>query len=188
MIYVALLRGINVGGKNKVDMKILKKTFESAGMESVITYINSGNIVFMDSRKKKEEIISTLENAILNDFGLPIKVIILDYDAYQKIVNAIPGSWQNNKEMRSDVMFLWDEVNQSSVLDKLVIHPDIDSVKYVDGALLWSAGVQQISRSGKMKLAGTSLYQKMTVRNVNTARKIFELMNGLKRSIPQGIK
>lgn len=53
MVYVALLRGINVGGKNKIDMKLLKKSFEQAGMNNVVTYINSGNIVFTDSHRTK---------------------------------------------------------------------------------------------------------------------------------------
>lgn len=46
MVYVALLRGINVGGNNKIDMKLLKQTFEQAGMNDVVTYINTGNIIF----------------------------------------------------------------------------------------------------------------------------------------------
>ncbi len=51
MIYVALLRGINVGGKNKIDMKLLKQTFERVGMNDVVTYINTGNIIFFRTRK-----------------------------------------------------------------------------------------------------------------------------------------
>ena len=56
MIYVALLRGINVGGKNKIDMKLLKETFVRIGMESVITYINSGNVIFTDMKHTRSEI------------------------------------------------------------------------------------------------------------------------------------
>ncbi len=56
MVYVALLRGINVGGKNKVDMKMLKQTFENAGMTDVVTYINTGNIIFSHHNLSKEEL------------------------------------------------------------------------------------------------------------------------------------
>lgn len=52
MIYVALLRGINVGGNNKINMKQLKETFEQAGMLDVVTYINSGNIIFADHQER----------------------------------------------------------------------------------------------------------------------------------------
>ena len=52
MVYVALLRGVNVGGKNKMEMARLKATFEAAGMKDVTTYINSGNVIFSDNRRK----------------------------------------------------------------------------------------------------------------------------------------
>lgn len=78
--------------------------------------------------------------------------------------------------MKSDVLFLWDDVNDESVLDKLVIKPEIDTVKYVTGAILWSVDRKNVTKSGMMKLAGSTIYQQMTVRNVNTTRKINELM------------
>ena len=64
MIYVALLRGINVGGKNKMDMKLLKQTFEQAGMNDVVTYINTGNIIFSYKDHSKTELSTILEEAI----------------------------------------------------------------------------------------------------------------------------
>jgi uncharacterized protein (DUF1697 family) len=72
VVYVALLRGINVGGKNKMEMARLKATFESAGMKDVTTYINSGNVVFTDNRRKPATINRTLEKAIEADFGFAI--------------------------------------------------------------------------------------------------------------------
>ena len=54
MVYIALLRGINVGGKNKIDMKLLKQTFEQVGMKDVVTYINTGNIIFSYSGISKK--------------------------------------------------------------------------------------------------------------------------------------
>ncbi|MEX2104256.1 MAG: DUF1697 domain-containing protein, partial [Bacilli bacterium] len=78
--------------------------------------------------------------------------------------------------MKSDVMFLWDDVDNESVLDLLVIKPEIDTVKYVAGAILWSVDRNNVSKSGMMKLVGSKIYQQMTVRNVNTTRKIYELM------------
>ncbi|MFT3751872.1 MAG: DUF1697 domain-containing protein [Paludibacter sp.] len=68
MIYVALLRGINVGGNNKVEMKKLKSTFELLGFTNVVTYINSGNIVFEDISKEQVVIVNEIEKAIKKDF------------------------------------------------------------------------------------------------------------------------
>lgn len=176
MVYIALLRGINVGGKNKIDMKLLKKAFEQAGMNQVETYINSGNIVFTSPSESKTELARTLEKAILDSFGLPIKVLVLSFADMQAVMRALPESWTNDDRMKSDVLFLWEDIDDESVLDKLAFKPEIDTVIYVPGAILWSVDRSQVTRSGMTKLIGTVLYRQMTVRNVNTARKIYELM------------
>jgi uncharacterized protein (DUF1697 family) len=176
MIYIALLRGINVGGNNKIDMKLLKHTFEQAGMNDVVTYINTGNIIFSYKDKSKTELALMLEEAIHNDFGLRIKVVIRTVDDVRGIINAIPDTWKNDKEMNSDVMFLWDEIDDESVLEHLVIKPDIDTVKYVPGAILWCVDKINVTKSGRSKIMGSKIYKQVTVRNVNTARKIYELM------------
>lgn len=179
MIYVALLRGINVGGKNKIDMKNLKKTFETVGMESVITYINSGNVVFKDSKHNKEDIISILEKAIYEDFSLNIKVLIRSINDLTLVIDNLPDYWENDKEMKSDVLFLWEEVDNELVLNEIVINPKIDSVMYVPGAILWSVDKCNVTKSGMIKLASMNLYKKITIRNVNTTRKIFSIMQGI---------
>ncbi|WLV25452.1 DUF1697 domain-containing protein [Aciduricibacillus chroicocephali] len=176
MIFVALLRGINVGGKNKINMKLLKQTFENAGLDNVVTYINTGNIIFSCKGKSKTELANLLEEMIHNDFQLHIKTIVLSLGDFKEIVSAIPASWKNDMNMKSDVLFLWDEIDNESVLEKLVIKPAIDSVKYVPGAILWSADKENITKSGKSKIIGSDIYKNITVRNVNTVRKIYELM------------
>lgn len=175
-VYVALLRGINVGGKNKIDMKLLKKTFEDAGMFSVTTYINSGNIIFVDNNNNETEIPGILEDTIYKDFNLSIKVLIRSIEKFRRVIKFLPKDWKNDNETRSDVLFLWNEIDNKSLIDKLTINPGIDIVRYIPGAILWKADRKSISRSGKMKLAGSKLYRKMTIRNVNTVRKIFSIM------------
>ncbi|WP_026701815.1 DUF1697 domain-containing protein [Salibacterium aidingense] len=176
MIYIALLRGINVGGKNKIDMALLKQTFEKAEMHDVVTYINTGNIIFSINHQSKAELSRILEEAIYNDFGLQIKVVVRSIEDITRICNAIPDTWKNDKDMKSDVMFLWEEIDEESVLEKLVIKPNIDTVKYVPGAILWSVAKKNVTKSGMAKIVGTKIYKQMTVRNVNTTRKIYELM------------
>ncbi|MCM3237837.1 DUF1697 domain-containing protein [Heyndrickxia oleronia] len=176
MVYIALLRGINVGGKNKIDMKVLKQTFEKAGMNDVVTYINTGNIIFSCKGKSQTDLSRILEDAILYDFGLQIKVVVRSIDDVRAIINAIPDTWKNDKDMKSDVMFLWDEIDDESILTKLVIKPKVDTVKYIPGAILWSVDKKNVSKSGMLKIIGSKLYKQVTIRNVNTARKIYELM------------
>lgn len=176
MIYVALLRGINVGGKNKIEMKLLQKAFENAGMKDVVTYINTGNVIFIHDGLSIIEITHLLEEAIHKDFGLQIKVVVRSLDDFKIMMNALPESWRNDKDMKSDVLFLWDDIDNELLFDKLTIKPEIDRVEYVTGAILWSVDRENVTRSGVVKLIGTSLYKKMTIRNVNTTRKIYNLM------------
>lgn len=176
MIYIALLRGINVGGKNKIDMELLKETFGKVVMNDVVTYINTGNIIFSYKGLSETELSHILEEAIHNDFGLQIKVVIRNVDDIRRIINAIPNTWKNDKEMKSDVMFLWDEIDDESVLKNLVIKPKIDTVSYVPGAILWSVDKKNVTKSGMSKIVGKKIYKQVTIRNVNTVRKIYELM------------
>lgn len=176
MVYIALLRGINVGGKNKIDMKLLKQTFERVGMNEVVTYINTGNIIFSNNGLSKIELSAILEESIHADFGLQIRVVVRSLEDVRGIINAIPETWTNDKDMKSDVMFLWDEIDDESVLEKLVIKSGIDTVKYSPGAILWSVGRENVTKSGMSKIIGSKIYKQVTVRNVNTARKIYELM------------
>ena len=177
MKYVALRRGINVGGKNKVDMKQLKLVFEQAGMTSVRTYINSGNILFEHAESSKTVLADRLEQAIESTFGFAVKVLVRSQADINSILNKLPGAWVNDAVMKCDVMFLWDKVATEDILHQLTIKSDIDSVKYVAGTILWSVDKKNVTRSGMMKLVGTDLYKHMTIRNCNTLRKIASMMN-----------
>lgn len=179
MIYVALLRGINVGGNNKINMKQLKETFEQAGMQDVVTYINTGNIIFADHQERIQanaEISKILEQAITAEFGLEIRVVVRNMEEMQTVLQALPEEWTNDEHAKSDVMFLWDEVNDVSVLDKLPLKPEVGTLIYVTGAILYSVSREDAARSGMNKLVGSSVYKYMTVRNVNTTRQIYKLM------------
>ena len=182
MIYVALLRGINVGGKNKINMKLLKETFIRIGMRSVVTYINSGNVIFADMQHNKAEITTLLEKAICEDFQLEIKVLVRSINDFDQVIKVIPESWKNDKDMKCDVLFLWDEIDGETLQRELEIKPDIDKVIYAPGAILWAVDKRNVTKSGLLKLAGTSLYKKMTGRNVNTTRKLYEIMKELHRN------
>lgn len=176
MIYIALLRGINVGGNNIIDMKLLKETFMQVGMTSVRTYINSGNVIFEDIKYNKDELVEILEKAILEDFKLDIKVLIRDFYDIEDVIKAMPNTWKNDATMKCDVLFLWEEMDTEKCLNEIEIKPGIDTIITVACAILWKVDKINIMKSGLMKLAGKSIYKKMTVRNVNTTRKIYEIM------------
>ena len=178
MVYVALLRGINVGGKTKVDMATLKAVFEEAGCEAVRTYINSGNVVFRDERDATT-LSEVLEQAIAARFSLEVPVLIRDLDNVRALVETIPSEWTNDKEQRTDVLFLWEEFDVPDVLDGLKVNPEIENVFHRHSAIVWNISRANANRGNLRRIAGTDLYRKLTIRNVNTVRKLLALMKEL---------
>ncbi len=176
MVYVALLRGINVGGKNKVEMKRLAVVFEEAGMSSVKTYINTGNVVFSSTIRSRARLEALLEAAISSHFGLKIPVLVRDIKSVRAVVEAMPRHWTNDQTMKCDAMFLWKDIDQPSVLEKLDLRAEVDDARYVAGAVVWSVDRKNVTRSGMMQLAATPFYKRMTIRNCNTVRKLLQLM------------
>jgi uncharacterized protein (DUF1697 family) len=158
-------------------MHQLKATFERVGMDDVQTYINSGNVIFHTGAAEPTHVAHQLEAAIHADFGFPVMVMLRNMHAITAIVNAIPASWVDGKAAKCDVLFLHQDLDHEHVRNQLTIKPEIDHVTSVPGAMLWHVDRAQLTRSGLMKLPGSTLYQKMTIRNCNTVRKLAERMH-----------
>ncbi len=179
IIYIALLRGINVGGNNKVEMKKLKATSESLGFTDVSTYINSGNVIFTSEITDIKALQEQIEKAIEKDFGFYIKVVVKTFKNIEKVATKIPNDWQNDKEQKTDVIFLWEQFDSPKTLDLLNAKPDVDSLIYVDGAIIWHIDRENYSKSAMNKFIGTEVYKNMTARNVNTVRNLLKLMESI---------
>jgi uncharacterized protein (DUF1697 family) len=173
--YVALLRGINVGGNNKVEMPKLKTLFEELGYKNVFTYINSGNVIF-ESSKTPSLITKDIEKGIEKKFGFPVRIVLRDSKNIQKLCEEIPKKWSNDIDQKTDVLFLWDEFNNKKTLDLILKNPEVDNLKYIEGAIIWNINRKHYSKSKMHKFIGTEVYKHMTARNVNTVRKLAELM------------
>ncbi len=178
MVYVALLRGINVGGKNKIGMKYLKETFLRLGLESVVTYINSGNVVFVDHRTK-DVLEKKLRQEISVEYDLDIPVLIRSLNDFESLIETLPEDWKNDDTMKCDVLFLESGLDEVAVMEKLTVKPGIDTALPATGAIIWSVERKNVTRSSLTKIVGTDLYKKMTVRNVNTTRKLYEIMKSI---------
>jgi uncharacterized protein (DUF1697 family) len=178
MTYVALLRGINVGGNNKVEMKKLKATFESLGFTDVLTYINSGNVIFTSDKKSLDSLALEIEEAIEKVFSLTIRVLVRDSKNIQKLIQVTPTTFSNDESQRTDVLFLWDEFDSKKTLGIIKHNPKVDTLLYTPGAIVWSIKRTDYTRSGMHDLIKSPVYKKMTGRNINTVRKIAELMRG----------
>lgn len=180
MIYVALLRGINVGGNSKVEMKRLKQVFEKIGQTNVSTYINSGNVIFESPEKNDETLVRKLENAIEKEFSFAIKVVVKSLKEMEVISEKLPDSWKNDLEMKTDIMFLSKDADSENILHSLKYKPELDNLIYTKGVLIWMVKRRDITKSGLLKIVGTPLYKQMTIRNCNTFRKLLSLLKAVK--------
>jgi uncharacterized protein (DUF1697 family) len=170
MRYVALLRGINVGGNNRVEMKRLKAALESLGHTEVVTYINSGNVLFVSPRGKVV-VHAEIDKALKKTFGFEIRTIIKTQREMRSIAKAIPKLWKNDgKSEKTDVAYLFKEADSKKILAQLPLRKAFIDVRYVKGALIWNVSRKDYNRSHLNKLISHPLYKHMTVRNVNTAK------------------
>jgi uncharacterized protein (DUF1697 family) len=175
--YVALLRGINVGGHGVVSMKDLKSCFEQLGLRDVTTYINSGNIIFTDSRTSVSALAQHIESGIRTYCGMDIRVVVKSRDDISRICKELPTHWVTDETMRTDVMFLWDDVDNPEAIARITINPAVDRLLHVKGAVIWSVDRKDYARSKLPKIVGTHIYKNMTARNANTTRKLLALMS-----------
>ena len=180
MVYVALLRGINVGGKNKVPMAELRKCFEDLEFSNVSTYIASGNVIFetdMPADKAAEKIERILPRKFKLDSKL-IKVLVLSHGQMENIVNKAPkGYGQEPDKYRYDTMFLIGKPS-SEVIKQVTLHPEVDKAWPGDGVIYYRRLSAKLTKSRINKIVGTPIYQFMTIRNWNTVRKLAELTRG----------
>jgi uncharacterized protein (DUF1697 family) len=175
-VFVALLRGVNVGGNNIISMRALKESFEKSGFTQVATYINSGNVIFatkeLDARKLEKKV----EQILSKDFQLDSKVVVRSVSEMAKLVESLPESWTGDSRYRYNVMFLRHTIDSEKILEELAAKSGAEQFEYRRGALLWSAEVSELARTSMQKLSSRKVFQDMTVRNLNTTKKLYELM------------
>ena len=178
-IYVALLRGVNVGGNNIISMKSLKESFEKLGFTQVATYINSGNILFKSKETDARKLEKKIEQMLLKEYELDSKVVLRNLAEMETLVRSLPRGWNGDGSWRYNVMFLRHTVDSEDLLADLPINTEIEEVVYRPGALLWSIQFSDSGKSKMAKLVSRKIYKEMTVRNLNTTRKLCALMKKL---------
>lgn len=178
-IYVALLRGINVGGNNMVSMKALKASFERLRFTNVSTYINSGNILFRSPVADARKLEAKIEKMLAAEYELGCKVVVRSADEIGRVIKALPRTWSDDKEWRYNVIFLRHSVDSKDVVAAFNPTKDVEHLLYVPGALLWWARADDWKKTAMEKISGKKLFQEITVRNANTTRKLHALMQAM---------
>ena len=113
--YIVFLRGVNIGGKNKIVMSNLKKELEKMKFSDVVAYFNSGNALFPSDNDNDAEVKEQIELMIENEFGLKIPVHIIRCDYLQKILRNAP---HRNAYQKCN---WWKKTASAGIAEKLTI-------------------------------------------------------------------
>ena len=176
--YIILLRGINVGGKNIIKMSSLKAAFERRDFQHVVTYINSGNIIF-DSYSDETSVKTACEKLIAEDFGLEIPVCVISADNLREALASAPDWWGADPESRHNALFVIPPMTTEEVLAQIgEVKPEYERIGYCGKVIFWSAPIATFSRTRLTKIVQSkAAYNAITVRNSRTALKLQELVD-----------
>lgn len=173
MEYVALLRGINVGGNGIIRMADLKECFEGAGFQNVSTYIQSGNVLFSSPQQDALKLAGEIEKALEKSFKFQPRTLVVAAPDLKKICQqAPPGFGSQPDKYRSDVIFLFPTLSVKEALAEIKIKPEVDQVFAGQQVLYFSRLIEKATQSRLSRIVSSPIYQHLTIRNWNTTCKL----------------
>ena len=176
--FVVLLRGVNVGGKNKLAMVELRECLENLGYSRVRTYIASGNVL-LESDKDIGVIRTEIENALTKGFKFDsdlIKTLVLTHNQLHAIVTGKPPGFGEEPAMyHSDVIFLMD-IAEDTALSVFKPREGVDMI-WVGKGVIYSRRVSALRTKSRLNtIIGTPAYTSMTIRTWNTTVRLLALL------------
>ena len=178
--FLALLRGLNVGGQNVIGKDDLVRCFEELGFESVRTYIQSGNVLFRSTETRVAALTRAIEERLSERLSNPVQAVVFTRARYRAAVAAAPDSWGRDDTRKHNALFTLRGVTSQRVVEQLPTpKPDIETLATGPGVIFWSIGKRDQTRTTWMKLAAAPVYQRVTVRNHRTVFRLRELLEEL---------
>ena len=175
--YLALLRGINVGGKSQVRMSALKASFEANGFEDVATFIQSGNVLFTAHSTPAAELTRRIEAMLGAGFAFEPTVVVRSRRQMRAVVDDAPrGFGAQPARYRYDVLFLKPPLTAAVALKSAPTKPGVDEASPGPGVLYFSRVTAKASQSRLSRIISTPIYPSVTIRNWNTTTKLLSLM------------
>ena len=180
--YAALVRGINVGGKNPVPMADLRGAFEAAGHAEVRTYIQSGNVLFR-SAAQGPALEPELEIRLQERFGVPLVVVVRSLRQLGAVVEkAPPGFGSDPHTFHSDVVFLRAPLTPAQAMTVVRLREGVDQAWAANGVVYFQRLSAQRTKSKMGQIVGTPEYRLMTIRSWKTTTKLYELARSVSES------
>ena len=175
--YLALLRGINVGGGNIIKMTDLKACLEASKLENVATYIQSGNVFFETAETDSAKLVRKLERVLSKAFSpYQARIVLCSHAKLRQIVRKAPNDFGSQPDKyRYDVIYLRELLTASEA--NVSIKPGVDAALIGPDVLYFSRLIAKASQSHLTRIIALPVYQDMTIRNWNTTSKILALMD-----------
>ena len=173
--YIALLRGVNISGKNKVPMAELKKCFESLGFSAVKTLLNSGNVIFSGGEADAAELTDRIGRMLRRKFGLDIPVFVIPQEDLADILRHAPAWWgTENKEIYDNLIFILPPATFSDVYHEIGEPKEgLEQIQAYKSAVFWSFCRKDYQKTNWWpRTASAGIGAKLTIRTANTVRKI----------------
>ncbi len=178
--YIALLRGINISGKNKVSMTQLKKCFEALDFIDVKTCLNSGNVIFTGVDADVAELTERIERKIQSQFNLHIPVFVILREDLEDILQHAPDWWgTEDKEIYDNLIFIMPPANFQDVYDEIGEPKEgLEKIQQYKSAVFWSFSRKNYQKTNWWsKTASANIGSKLTIRTANTVRKIVRIVS-----------
>ncbi|MDE2782061.1 MAG: DUF1697 domain-containing protein [Gemmatimonadota bacterium] len=177
-IHLALLRGINVGGRNVIRMADLRECFEAEGFHDVVTYIQSGNVIFRSRASAPGTLTARIEGMLAAAFDYRAKVTLRSRRQMRAVVEEAPEGFGSRPDVyRYDVLFVMAPLTAAAAMEHVRTRPGVDETWAGEGVLYFSRLIEKASRSHLSRLASMPVYQSMTIRNWNTTTRLLQLMD-----------
>jgi len=174
--HVALLRGINVGGKNLIKMADLRACFEEMGLTEVQTYIQSGNVVFSSRRATKAKLEHAIEAALSETFAYSARVVVVSAAELARVVAQAPAGFGTAPDRyRYDVLYIKRPMTAVEALPQLRIRPGVDEARAGEHALYFQRLISKLTQSHLAKIVQQPVYQHLTIRNWNTTTRLLAM-------------
>jgi len=175
--FVALLRGINVGGRNPIRMPDLVACFRDAGYQDVSTFLQSGNVPFSADHQTGPTLEAEVEAMLERRFGTPLLVVIRSRDELAQTIDAAPAD-HGSPKLRSDTFFLKHPLTAEEALAELPeLREGVDSVAPGPGAIYFSRVAARATKTRIQLFMAMPIFQQMTVRTWRTSIRLLEKLD-----------
>ncbi|MDD3252442.1 MAG: DUF1697 domain-containing protein [Lachnospiraceae bacterium] len=176
--YIALLRGINISGKNKISMTELKSCFEELGYADVLTHLNSGNVIFSVNEGDEIMLADIIKMMIKKRFGLDIPVFVILQETLKSLLSQAPAWWgTDDKEIYDNLIFVTPSTTAPIIAEKIGEPTEgVEQVSVYENVVFWSFDRKRYAKANWWKkTASAGIGEMITIRTANTLKKIIAM-------------